>query len=199
MPRGRARLMFVSDRGEEGACGGTDIYLGRYRPDPPMAIGQPENLGCAPIGPNTSGTELSPSLVYLRSGTFMYFSSNVDGNQNIYRSRQLPDGRYAPGVPVDELNTPADDRQPNISRNGLTIVFASDRDGQGGGFDVFMAERETIASPWSAPRNLSWELSFPTRTLSETRPSLSWDNRRLYYRADGTIYLSDRTREGGGT
>jgi len=36
------------------------------------------------------------------------------------------------------------------------------------------------------------ELAFPTAGLSETRPSLSWDLKRLYYGAGGIVYVSER-------
>lgn len=186
-------LMFVSDRDVEGACGGTDIYITRYRPNPPpkpKRAGEATNLGCGPDGPNTTGTELSPALVKTSEGTFLYFSSDVGGNQDLYRSVLQPDGRYSAGQPVASLNTAGDDRQPNLSRDGLTIVFASDRDS--GGFDIFMATRESVLSPWSEPRNLSWDLDFPTKTMGETRPSISWDDKRLYFGAGGTVYLSTR-------
>ncbi|MEM6775345.1 MAG: hypothetical protein AAF640_10880, partial [Pseudomonadota bacterium] len=120
-------LMFVSDRNVEGACGGTDLYIARYRPKGAKSSGEPENLGCAGDGPNTAGTELSPALVKTSEDTFLYFSSDVGGNQDIYRSVLLPNGRYSAGEPVSSLNTAGDDRQPNLSRDGLTIVFASDR------------------------------------------------------------------------
>jgi hypothetical protein len=184
-------LMFVSDREEEGACGGTDMYVTQYRPSPAKSFGGAKNLGCAPDGPNTAGTELSPAIINTSEGTFLYFSTDVvDDQQDIYRSEMLPDGSFSPGVPVTELNTDMDDRQPNLSRDGLTIVFASDRDT--GGFDVFMATRESLSDPWSTPRNLSVELAFPTQPLGETRPSISWDRKRLYYGAAGTVYVSER-------
>jgi Tol biopolymer transport system component len=97
-------------------------------------------------------------------------------------------------VPVSSLNTGQDDQQPNVSRDGLTIVFSSNRDS--GVFDVFMSTRESIADDWSAPRNLSVELSFPTAGSSETRPSLSWDLKRLYYGSDGIVYTSERRPTG---
>jgi hypothetical protein len=184
-------LLFVSDRAEEGACGGTDIYLARYRPYPPKPMGDAIRLACAPDGPNTAGTELSPSLFNTQRGTFLYYSSNVGGDQDIYESKMAPDGTFSEGKPVAELNTGMDDRQPNVSRDGLTVVFASDRDT--GGFDIFMSTRENLNSPWSEPRNLSVELNFPSQPLGETRPSLSWDLKRLYYGAAGTIYVSERT------
>lgn len=32
----------------------------------------------------------------------------------------------------------------------------------------------------------------PEATVGETRPSLSWDLKRLYYGAAGTVYVSER-------
>ena len=183
-------LFFVSDRAEDGACGGADIHLTKYRPYPARSYGEARNLGCAPDGPNTSGTELSPALLNTEDGTYLYYSSNVGGNQDIYRSEMAPDGSFSAGTPVPGLNTGMDDRQPNLSRDGLTIVFASDRDS--GVFDIFMSTRDSLDAPWSTPRNLSVELGFPTAGMSETRPSLSWDRKRLYYGSGGTVYVSER-------
>jgi hypothetical protein len=183
-------LMFVSTRSLPGACGSSDIYLARYRPTPPQGWGEARHLACAPDGPNTAGTELSPSLVTTADGTFLYYSSNIGGNQDIYRSEMAPDGSFGPGTPVAALNTAEDDQQPNVSRDGLTVVFASDRDS--GVFDIFMATRESLEDDWSVPRNLSVELQFPTAATSETRPSLSWDLKRLYYGSGGIVYVSDR-------
>jgi len=185
-----AYLLFVSDRDLPGACGGTDIYVTRYRPGASFNWNDALNLGCAPFGPNTPGSELAPALVTVQRGAFLYYSSNVDGDQDLYRSTLFPDGRYSQGRPVEELNTDADDRQPNVRRDGLEIVFASNRDG--GDQDVFVATRPNPYAPWSEPRNLSEELSFPTVDNNETRPSLSWDTRRLYYGSGGTIYVSER-------
>lgn len=181
-------LMFVSNRA--GGCGSADIYLARYRPTPPRSWGDAQHLGCAPDGPNTSGTEFSPSLVTTANGTYLYYSSDSDGDQDIYRSEMMPDGSFGPGVPVESLNTSMHDQQPNVSRDGLTVVFASNRDS--GVFDIFMATRQSIDDDWSPPRNLSLELQFPTAGLSETRPSLSWDRMRLYYGAAGIVYVSER-------
>jgi hypothetical protein len=188
-------LMFVSNRSVPEACGGPDIYLARI--NPAQDSGVATHLGCAPDGPNTPGTELSPSLVTTSEGSFLYYSSDNSGDQNIYRSEMAPDGSFGPGVAVDSLNTPWDDRQPNVSRDGLTIVFASDRDS--GVSDIFMATRASLDDPWSEPTNLSVSLAFPTAGSSETRPSLSWDLKRLYYGAAGTIYVSGRAPQNGGS
>ena len=187
-------LMFVSTRSRADACGGADMYLARYNTNTGRSQGDAIHLGCAPDGPNTAGVEFSPSVVTTSEGTFLYYSSNVGGDQDIYRSEMMPDGSYGPGTPVASLNTGLDDRQPNVSRDGLTIVFASDRDS--GVFDIFMSTRESVDADWSAPRNLSTELLFPTAGSSETRPSLSWDMKRLYYGSAGTVYVSERQPTG---
>lgn len=184
-------LMFVSNR--EGSCGQTDIYVSKQNPHGGWS--EPRNLGCAPNGPNTTGLELSPSFVTTSQGAFLYFSTNVDGDQDIYRSQLGPDGSFTAGVPVAELTTVAADQQPNVRRDGLEIVFASDRDGTQ---DIWTASRNSVHEPWSHLRNLSTELAFPTSGINETRPTISWDRHRLYYGAAGTIYVSER-KEGAGS
>jgi Tol biopolymer transport system component len=189
-------FLFVSDRVTSDSCGGNDIYITRYDPSLPNPWGEVRNLGCYPDGPNTPGSELSPSLVTTSKGIFLYYSSNYDrekddvSNQDIYRSRLELDGSYPPGEPVTELNTAEfNDQQPNVRKDGLEIVFSSDRDGVQ---DVFSASRESLDDDWSNLRNLSVELEFPTEAANETRPSLSWDGKRLYYGSGGTIYVGER-------
>ena len=184
-------LLFVSNRGDDDACGGVDMYITRYRPGSGADWSEARNLGCAPDGPNTAGTELSPALFSTPEGVFLYYSTNGDGtDQDIYRSKMGWNGQFGPGEPVDELNTAFNDQQPNVGRGGREIVFSSDR--AGAGQDVFSASRDDTDGAWSAPRNLSVELDFPTGNGSETRASLSWDLKRLYYGSAGTIYVAER-------
>ena len=190
-------LMFVSNRA--GGCGGTDIYVSRYNPGKDQ-WSEPRNLGCAPNGPNTDGWELSPSLVETAAGTLLYFSSGpgISLGQDIYESQMLVDGSFGPGMAVIELNTPGDvnDRQPNVGRNGLEIVFASNRDADGVG-DIWTATRNSVYEAWSEPVNLSDTVPFSTAAAGESRPSLSWDGKRLYY-GSGGVYVSTR-KPGHGT
>jgi Tol biopolymer transport system component len=186
-------LMFVSNRDRDGVeeCGETDMYLTQYRPSPQKSFGDAMHLACAPDGPNTSGTEFAPSLVNTSDGTFLYFSSDVGGNQDIYVSTMAPDGSFSEGVAVAELNTSFVDKQPNVSRDGLTIVFASNRD-DGGTGDIFMSERDSLEDAWGTPVNLSDSLDLTSKGLDESRPSLSWDMKRLYLGAQGTVYVLER-------
>jgi hypothetical protein len=160
--------------------------------------GEPEHLGCLEdgTGPNSAAAEFSPSLVSTKEGTFLYFSSTSSGNHDIYRSKRLGNGKFGPPTPVTELNTEFDDRMPNISSDGLEIVFSSTRpsDAKGaasfGSFDVFYARRNNTKKPFSAPVNLGAGVN---SAGSETRSTISWDLRRLYFGRDGEIYSASRT------
>ena len=205
-------LMFVSSRARADDCfpgdapppapiGGPapgDIYLSReFLPGHWLA---PLHLGCAPHGPNTAGAEFSPSLVHTSAGTFLYFSSNGYSDsqgQDIYASRVLRDGTVLPGRRVAELSTSFDDRMPNVRKDGLEIVFSSNR-ASADPFDqdIYVATRRSVRAPWSKPvRIANHYLNTPG---SETRASLSADGTRLYFGrkltvADpGDVYVSTR-------
>ncbi len=192
-------LMFVSERTGAQTCnagpGRGDIYL--IRQSPASGWGDPQHLGCLETGtgPNSAGAEFSPSLVETDQGTYLYFSSTVSGNHDIYMSRLEDDGRFGPPEPVHELNSPFDDRMPNVSKDGREVVFSSTRpvDANGnaafGSFDVYASSRPSTTSPWSSPVNLGANVN---TAGSETRPSMSWDRVRLYFGRDGEIYSSTR-------
>ncbi|KAA9133439.1 hypothetical protein F3N42_03560 [Marinihelvus fidelis] len=186
-------LFFVSRRGGEDACGGGDIFL--TRDNPAHGWQEPVRLGCADLGegPNSAGEEFSPSYIETPAGAFLYYSSTGSGNHDIYVSELGPDG-FGPGVPVDGLNTEFDDRMPNVSKDGLEVVFSSDR-AEPGNQDVYMATRDSIHDAWSAPVQLHEGINTPA---GETRASMSWDRTRLYFGRSGEIYVSEREKARGG-
>ena len=191
-PRPDGELYFVSSRA--GGCGGADLHQAINHPATGWDV--PVNLGCEPDGPNTPGTEFSPSIVETRHGTFLFFSTDYHtGNQDIYVSRQRDDGSFEPGRRLGyPINTEYDDRQPNVSQDGREIVFASDRPSSSedaSGFDIYYAKRRVSFMPWRRVVNLSETVPFDTVDSSETRPSLSWDGERLVY-GSGGVWLSER-------
>lgn len=175
--------------------------LMRVQERPGGGWSQPVNLGCYPSGPNTAGAEFSPSLVRTAEGTFLFFSSNGypdSQGQDIYMARVLDDGTVQAGKRVAELSGPGDDRMPNVSADGLEIVFSSNRAGATPfDQDIYVATRPTTGSPWSAPQRLdNPSINTPA---SETRASLSGDGRRLYFgrkltlEDPGDVFVSQRS------
>ena len=78
---------------------------------------------------------------------------------------------------------------PNVTRDGLEIVFVSDRAGGAGALDVYTATRDSVADPWSAPVNVGARVN---TAAGESRPSLSGDGRRLHFGRLGDIWVSTR-------
>jgi hypothetical protein len=169
-------LFFVSRRVIPGVtCGLGDIYFARF--DDADGWSAPEHLDCAPTGPNSPLDEQGPSYVKADGQKLLFFSSSsaaVPGD--IYVSAKVH-GSFGPATPVAELNSAANDIQPNVGKDGREVVFSSNRPGSLGQ-DIWVAAREHAKDPWSAPARLG---STVNTAASETRPSLSRDAERLYF------------------
>lgn len=228
LPMTGKRLMFVSSRYNSENCAGCvavappppgspphgDIFLTRENPAHGWAT--PVSLGSykdAKPGPNTKGSEYSPSVIETREGTFLFFSSNGyddSKSHDIYMSRQRDDGSFGPGVKVVELSSDAADLMPNVRRDGLEIVFSSNRGSANpANQDIWYATRPDTASPWTLRGRIP-NAQVNTPDGAETRATLSGDGTRLYFGrkhiplaptdpADpGDIYVSLRARPGYG-
>jgi hypothetical protein len=190
-------LYFISTEANPGACGGGDIYLSRQSPAGDWS--EPIHLPCAPNGPNTPGTERSPSLIETWYGTFLFFSTNegvVGADEDIYVSVLGDNGEFGRGRIVTALSTPDyHDQMPTVrERHGLfEITLNSDRPGTQsepvfGGQDAYLARARFLPLWWSKPVNAGPNVN---TAGNETRASLSWDGDRLYV-GRGDVYVSER-------
>lgn len=179
-------LFFISAR--SGGYGGGDIYFARLSPAHGWTA--PVNLGS---GVNSARGEAGPSYFEADGHAFLYFSSGPD----IYASEQASNGSWGAAATVDELNSTSNDFRPNVRKDGLEIVFDSNRPGGQGGQDIWTATRASVADPWSAPANLG---NVVNTAASEVRASFSWDASVLYFgRNPGPVgsmdlYFTTRTR-----
>jgi hypothetical protein len=183
-------LFFVSRRTTAESCGLGDVYFSRLNPVHGWAT--PSHLACAPDGPNSELDEQGPSYVEAGGRVQLYFSrgsGTVPGD--LYVAERAADGSFGAALPVDELNTAANEIQPNVRKDGLEVVFSSSfgHPGAQGGQDVYVATRASVDQPWSSPVNAGPAVN---TSLGETRPSLSWDARTLLFgRAPGPEGMSD--------
>jgi WD40-like Beta Propeller Repeat len=192
-------LFFVSRRMTDESCGLGDIYFTRFNRK--HGWSEPEHFACAPEGPNTALDEQGPSYVRAGGRALLYFSSSsatVPGD--IYVSKRLGGRGFGPALPVGELNSPANDIQPNVRKDGRELVLSSSHlypDARGGQ-DVYVSTRKSVDDPWSTPLNLGTAVN---TALGETRPSLSRNAKSLYFgRAPGPegmsdIYVSTREKQ----
>jgi Tol biopolymer transport system component len=182
-------FLFVS--GRAGGCGAADIYAARRHET--RGWSTPANLGCTV---NSAAGEASPSM----TDTELYFSSNRAGGaggSDIYVS-QFDGATFAAAGLAPGLNTPQDDFRPNVRRDGLEIVFDSNRTGGLGGLDIWTATRTSTSGPWSGVVNLGASVNSAANDL---RASLSWDATTLYFgstRAGGEgsqdLYVTTRPK-----
>jgi hypothetical protein len=162
-------LFFVSAR--DGGCGAGDIYFARKNPAHGWTT--PVNLGCSV---NSAAGEAGPSYFQAGGQGYLYFSSGND----IVASLEVGDGVFGAAAPVTALNSVAADLRPNVRKDGLEIVFDSNRADAAaqGGQDLYFATRASAADPWSTPVNAGTAVN---TGASETRGSFSWDGATLYF------------------
>jgi hypothetical protein len=174
-----------------------DIYFTRFNHK--RGWRQPEHLRCAPDGPNSALDEQGPSYVEADGQELLYFSSSSGAVPGDILVSAMGNDGFGPVSPVAELNSAANDIQPNVRKDGREAVFSSNRLGSQGQ-DIWVSSRASVDDPWPPPTKLGDGVN---TAAGETRPSLSWDARRLYFgRSSGPegmsdIYVAERDRLDG--
>jgi hypothetical protein len=174
-------FFFASNRA--GHCGETanaDLYTTRF--DSSFHAGSVTHLGCEV---NSAWDEHSPFPAEIagQGGALFYSSarpldeSDTPGDHDLYYSPRVG-GVYEAGVPLSEVNTTANEGQPNVRRDGMELFFWSDRAGGLGGPDIYSSTKQSLLGPWGVPQNLGPNVN---SAFGETRPSLSWDGTSLYF------------------
>ena len=84
-------------------------------------------------------------------------------------------------VPVNlgpVVNSPFAENLPEISRDGLSLYFTSNRPGGSGLGDIWVAQRASVDDPWGVPVNLGPTMNSSTPDLA---PALSPDGHYLFF------------------
>jgi len=158
------KLYFASNRA--GSEGGYDLYSARYEDG---RFGPPTRL---PGGVNTVADELDPAPQH-GTQAIAFASNRRRGRRDdfdLYVTRPAPattleelgipgeDDESATPValpdswltePFEALNSPFDEREPAFTRDGNGVLFASDRIGGMGGFDIWRSVRS--GGEWQPP------------------------------------------------
>jgi hypothetical protein len=169
-------LYFASNRA--GGFGAADLYV-TIRDSLEDRWGRATNLG--PIV-NTAAFEAFPTPS--PDGNTLYFnrSTSFDSQDSDIWITRRSDARSPWGAPQRlemPVNGPRAEFSPSISADGLSLYFASDRDGNLGSTDIWVSTRKSAADAWGLPRNLGTSINAAgAMTLA---PFITSNNRALYF------------------
>jgi Tol biopolymer transport system component len=170
-PDGR-RLYFSSQRPRLPGAAATDLNLWFVERDGPR-WGAPQDVGAPVNGPSN---EVFASVT--RDGT-LYFGSDRDGRNAIYRAVPEGAGYRAPERLPDVINGTDGASNPLISPDERLLFFVSERGGGLGGSDIYVSRR--THGEWAAPTNLGAPVNSP---FNDFAPALSPDGRTLFFTSE---------------
>ena len=172
-----------------GGYGMWDIWVAeRETVDTPWE--EPVNLG-----PNVNSTagEVEPTIS--PDGLELYFGFWSDYDIRVC-TRTSKD---APWSKTELLGPPIGgykNMQAEVSPDGLSLYYASQRPGGFGGWDIWVSTRATTSDPWSESTNLGPTVN---STYGDTNPSISSDGLALFFvstrpggSGDGDIWVTTR-------
>lgn len=156
--------------------------------------GTPVNLGTTV---NLSTDDRDPGVS--SDGLSLFFGSwrsNGWGNADIWVTTR--ESQTSPWItPVNlgpVVNGSTNDLGPNISSDGLTLFFNSNRSSGQGGADIWFSTRDTLTSPWKTPVNLGPTVN---SSLADANPNISSDGLSLFFNSTRSgnkdLWVTNRT------
>jgi Tol biopolymer transport system component len=138
---------------------------------------------------NSAGDDVSPEVT--NGQLSLYFHSDRVGGyggSDIYVSDRASQTDTW-GTPINlgnDINTAFNERAATVSSDGLTLLFASDRDGD---FDLYISTRNSVTDAWGPASNMGDTINSADL---DSGPSLTEDGLTL-------VFFSDRPGGSGAT
>jgi hypothetical protein len=178
------RLFFTSDR--PGGLGGQDFWVSeRIRGQWTEA----RNIG-APV--NTAEDEGPDSFSIFEDALYFTACNRADGYGacDLYMTRETRTGWSRPTNLGPKINSKYNEANASVSSNGEILIFASDRPGGSGDYDLWMARRKTSGlgrKRFCKPENLGPGVNTP-----------EWEGVGFLHSDNQTLYFSSTGRGGSG-
>lgn len=163
-------LFFSSER-----AGAKDKLYVALAPTAGASFGAPQMV----TGVGSADADEQHPYFRVAGGGELWFSSTRGGQWEIWTAKKSGAG-FATPVRVEELRNAEATRQPMVSEDGLTIVFASERAGGKGQRDLWTARRASATSAFGTPEVITSVNS----AADEFAGWLSPDGCRLYFSSD---------------
>lgn len=163
---------------------GDGVFLPEGDPSPVSVLNTSFDEGYLTIHNDAAGNRETVYFMSDRDGSFDIYRANGDENMLINESSSVTVSK------VTQLSSSADDKCPYISGN--MMVFASDREGGFGGFDLWYSVFN--GQEWSAPVNMGDDIN---TEYDEYRPVVV-STREEGFLNDLMVFSSDRPGGKGG-
>ena len=164
------QLFFTSERSSDNdRIFVADLIAGTTMFGPPKLL---------PVAAASGADDQHPYFRAMGGGE-LWFSSTRGGSWDLYVAKTNGTGFDAPKR-IDELHASQSSRQPMITEDGLTLLFASERSGGLGQRDLWIAKRPFTTSPFGSPEAVTSVNS----SADEFAGWLSPDGCRLYFSSD---------------
>ena len=135
------------------------------------------------VGPtvNSSARDEEPGIS--ADGLSLYYCSNRPGGYGNYdlwvTRRATTEDDWGPPVNLGStVNSSSNDFSPDISADGLSLYFGSDRPGGYGSYDIWVTRRATTEDDWGTPVNLG---PMVNSSAGEGCQAISDDGLELYF------------------
>ena len=170
-------LSFYFTSNRPGGSGAHDLYIAT-RASTADNWSQPINLG-----PTVNSYAEEFFVCISSDGLTMYFDSTRPGGRGARdlwgTTRPSLDAPWTSPVNLGSpINSASDDVSPNLSADGLTLIFASSRAGGRGSYDLYICTRTSLDAAWSAPANLGGPVN---SAHLDVAPSLSSEGLTLFF------------------
>jgi len=165
------RLFFISRRplsGSEEVRKDSEIWMIRKEND---KWGEPLHAG------KTLNSAFDDDYPTLSRSNNLYFSSNREGNYDIYVSHLSNTGFSEPRRLEQMLNTQFFEGHPFIAADESFLIFSSDRPGQFGEGDLYISFKSE-KNDWLEPVNMGEKINSP---FHEAAPYVSPDGTYLFF------------------
>lgn len=174
-------LVFSSDRkgaGDRNDAGSGRSFTGLY-------FARQGTAQAEPLRGGVNGAFHDAAATFSADGQVMFFTRNSQNKSRsdvLYLSLQQADlngGKWRIGGALPFNSREFNSGYPALSRDGQTLIFASDRPGTLGSFDLFISRK--TGGVWSAPQSLGPVINTPG---AELWPFLTEDG-SLVFASDG--------------
>ena len=151
-------IMFYYDNEEHYG----DLFIADYKNN------KVSNIVKLPKVINSKNHEIAASIS--KFGDVIYFASDREGGYggvDIYSSRMLPNGKWAPAQNLGaNINTKYDEDFPNITSDNRTLYFSSRGHTSMGGYDIFKATWSSVKRNWADVKNIGYPLNTPEDNMN---------------------------------